>query len=223
MMFDDLNININDILEPEVSTETNQDVFPCPKKYSFIFDFHSYIIKDDSSMPPIRDFINGCLRKFEVILGKGNCRFLNLVYNKRSKEIKTIPNNIICSDKNFLSSLNNRGHFFLEFNIDTRSSLLFIHFISFIILLADTYYCSLELRLNELNHFAHKPTLWIIKQQYDIILDGKREILDIKNNPNTNILDLFGLYSMLIMLNEKNIKRPIEIAYNRLSKLQQIM
>jgi hypothetical protein len=222
MTFNELNININEILEPEVSTETNQNIFPCPEKYYFIFDFHSFI-KDSSYMPPIRDFINECLRKFEVIFGKENCRFLNLVYNKRSKEIKTIPNNIICSDKNFLSSLKNGGHFFLEFNIDTRNPLLFVYFISFIILLADTYYCSLELRLNELNHFAHKPTLWIIKQQYDIILDGKREILDIKNNPNANILDLFGLYSIFISLNEKNVKRPIGIAYDRLSKLHQII
>ena len=98
-----------------------------------------------------------------------------------------------------------------------------MYFISNILTFENTYHCSWEIRLNELNNFSHKPTLWIIKQQYDIILDGKREILDIKNNPNANILDLFGLYSIFISLNEKNVKHPIGIAYDRLSKLHQII
>ena len=219
-MIDELNIDVNDILENDVSAEIEPDKFPCPEKYSFIVDFHT-LIDDGSTRPPIKEVIRKFQRNMDVLLGPGNSRFINIVHFSRTNETKVVPDNIVVSD-DFVVTLRKYGHFILEFNIDTNDPLIFIYFVKELIDFCEYYHCNIDIRTEELNLFSFEPTMWLIKKQHNIILNGIRDVLSYENNPSINIFDIFGMYAMFIngSKDRLNSKLSADVAFERLSKLQ---
>lgn len=222
-MIDELNINIENILENDVSAEIEPDKFPCPEKYSFIVDFHS-LIDDGSTRPPIKEVIRKFQRNMDVLLGPGNSRFINIVHFSRTNETKVVPDNIVVSE-DFVVTLRKYGHFILEFNIDADDPLLFIYLIKELISFTDEYHCNIDIISEDFDSFAYETDLTNIKKQLNIILNGVRDVLVIKNNNSfSNSLDIFGLYALFINKSKKktNAILSIDEAYIRLSKIQQI-
>lgn len=222
-MIDELNIDVNDILENDVSAEIEPDKFPCPEKYSFIVDFHT-MIDNGCPKPPIRETIRKFQRKMDVLLGTGNSRFFIIEHIKRYNEIKTIPENIVV-EETFALTLKKWGHFILEFNIDPDDSLLFAYLIKELIAFTDEYHCDIDIRYEDFDSFAYETDLTTIKKQLNIVLNGVRDVLVIKNNNSfSNLLDIFGLYAIFINKSKKTTIAILSVdeAYIRLSKLQQI-